>query len=231
MAYGLDDFAAYLKVIFKNRDDIESVESVNLYHTWTNAAYKDLTTKHRFWGLRYNFYFPQLETSDTSQSTSDGVAYVNVPTDALIIRGVYDATSNLYMNRMTSIKYYRKKTDRSNTSAEGPPTEWIRSGTYIYLSQTPDTTYSLEIFYKKVIAALTGTGETVIGSEWDETILHYAAYKGFIWLGEYQRADVHKALVMEGMENLVGVYYEEEKDIKKVLQSDYQSKLGYNFKR
>lgn len=229
MAYSFANFKTYLKIIFKRRDDLESIDSVNLYGIWTNAAYKDLTTKHRFWGLRYNFFFPQLEVSDTSQSTSDGVAYVDVPSDALIIRGVFDETSDLYLNRMPSIKSYRRKTDRGDTSAEGPPTEWIRSGDYIYLYQTPDATYSLEIFYKKVIAALTGTGETVIGTEWDDTILHLAAYKGFIWLGEYQKADVHKSLVMESMENLVGIYYEEEKDIKKTLQSDYRSK-NYDFK-
>src|SRR4030065_284951 len=64
---------------------------------WYNAALRDITTKSRYMGLRKNFVFPQLETS-TPDTTVDGQTYVDVPSDCLIIRHVYDTTNKKQLN-------------------------------------------------------------------------------------------------------------------------------------
>jgi len=129
---------------------------------WINAAYLTLTTQSRFWGLKRDFYFPELETS-SSANTVDGTNYVAIPTDALVIRSVFDTTSTTKLRNMAQSKFL-EYTDRADTTAESNPTEWIRQGAYIYLHPTPDAVYALTIHYRKRPALLTGSAVTVIGA-------------------------------------------------------------------
>lgn len=217
------NFKDYAKFQCGQRTDLET--GTNYYGVWVNAAYIDLTTRNKFWQLRIpkRFYFPELETS-TTKTTTDGTAYVAMPTDALIIREVYDTTNNVHLEQIPWSKYIHK-TDRTTSTAEGDPTQWVRQGSNIYLYRTPGTTGdTITIYYRKIPAVLTGTSATVIGIEWDEPILHLALNKGFMWLHEYDKAEIHKKEFIDMVTSLIDVYYEEEKARRDFIQLD----TGYN---
>ncbi|MEE9510437.1 MAG: hypothetical protein V3V81_08085 [Candidatus Bathyarchaeia archaeon] len=209
--FGFDEFVDYLTFIFKERSDLASVGSVNFFQVWVNMAYRQMTTRNRFWGLRKNFYFPELEVVDTSLTTTDGTATLTTPTDTLVIRHCFDETNNRYIEPITWERYLRYE-DRDDTSAEGEPDEWVRSETKIYLHPTPDTTGdSIYVYYRKIPAELTTTGKTVIDAAWDEPIIHLAAYKGFMYLGEYDKALKHKEEFLELVSSLIGTYDSEQR--------------------
>lgn len=213
------DFKGYMKFQNGNRTDIET--PTNYYGIWTNAAYIDLTTRNKFWQARVpkRFYFPELETS-TTKTTTDGTAYVAMPTDGLIIRELYDETNNVWLEEIPHSKYVAK-TDRATATAESNPTKWVRQGSNLYLYPTPDTTgETIRIYYRKRPAVLTGSSATLIGTEWDEPILHLALNKGFMWLHEYDKAEIHKKEFMDMLTSLVDVYYEEEKARRDFIQVD-----------
>ena len=235
--WGFDDFKAYLKIQFGNRDDLETTgasSDINLYGVWVNLAYKELVNRNRWWGRKIDFYFPQLETDTNRESsaitTTDGTEYVSVPTDALIIRDIWDETNDRSLDRIASWNEYVDYTGRDDTSAENKPTEWIRNGTYIYLYPTPDATYTLRVYYRKIPADLTSSGVTLIGSEWDEIILLGAKIKGKTWLGDKDDLEETKKEWAEKVDGLVGIYSEEERDIN-VRAKPASEGLNYDFKR
>ena len=207
-SWTFENLKDYLKIQFGQRTDIES--PTNYYGIWVNTAYKRLTTRNRFWGLRQDFYFPQLEVSTTA-STSAGVAYVSVPSDALIIRGVWDSTNDRTLDNI-SWQEYISYTGRATTSSRNKPTEWIRQGTYIYLYPTPDATYSLTIYYRKVPASLSALADvTLIGTEWDEAILLLARIIGLQWMNEMDKVPTLKTEFKEVVSEIMGIYSEEQR--------------------
>ena len=222
-----EDMKAYLKMQFGEDTNLENVDGKNMYGVWINIAYKGLTTRHRFWGLKRNFKFPQLSTVSTVQSTADGDAYIYVTDGAVTVDNVYDITNSRDLDRITPARYFAY-TDRSDTSSEGEPTEYTRSGIYLYLHPTPDAVYEIEILYRKIPTALTGTETTEIGEEWDNAILTLAAFTGFSWKHEYDKADKRKDEFMEIISGLIGIYDSEEKDANDTLHADPMTK-NYGF--
>jgi len=209
-AYTFSNFKAYLKLMMGQRSDLESVNSTNMYGVWINAAYIDIATKKTLLGTKAGFYFPQLETVDTSQSTADGTAYVNVPSDCLTVRQIYDATNDRELSYIPPQTYFAY-TDRSDTSAESEPTEWTRHGTKIYLHPTPDDAYTLHIYYKKIPSLLSGDSDTtVLDDAWDEPILYLAAYKASVWLHESDDMKTYKEAFLDQIAGLIGLYDSEE---------------------
>ena len=198
------------------RDDLDSYKD-----DWVNAAYLKLTTQNRFWGLRQDFYFPELETVDTTQDTVDGTAYINVPTNAIIVRDVFDDDN---LRRLTNISWrqYIGYTDRADTDAEGPPTEWVRSGSKIYLHPTPDDAYDVSVYYRTRPTALSdGDDTTAIGAEWDEIIVQIAAILAHMKLGEFDKAAAKKSEFLDAVSGLIGIYDQEKKSRKEVRVPSY----------
>jgi hypothetical protein len=176
----------------------------NMYGVWVNSAYRQLCTQDGILGLQKKLVFPQLHVS-TTKSTTDGTAYVTVPSNFLYITEVYDTTNNRKLNQI-SWKKYIEYTDRTTTTAEGEPTEWVRSTGYIYLHPTPDTSSeTLTVYYKKLVADLTGTQTTDIGAEWDDVILELAAYKMFIWTHDYDKSKFCRDAFLEMAGGLAGL--------------------------
>lgn len=227
MAMTFANMNTYLKVQFGSRTDLEDTDSTNLYEVWINMAYLELTTSHRFWTVKRNHKFPELLTLDTTQSTADGTAYINVPSDAIVVHNFVDTTNERSLDRITPAKYF-DFTDRSDTSAEGQPVEYTRVGDYLYLYPTPDAVYTTEILYRRRPAALTGTNATEIGEEWDNAILTLAAFIGFSWTGEPEKAAARKAAFMDILGGCIGIYDEEEKDANDTLHADPMGK-SYGF--
>jgi len=212
-ALGFDEFKELLQSRLGLRGDLASrgASSLNYYGIWVNQAYRQLCTQKNLMGLKKNLYFPQLHTSTTA-TTTDGTAYVSVPVSTLYITEVFDTTNG---RKLTQIpwKKYIEYTDRTDTSCEGDATEWTRYSSYIYLHPTPSTTSdTLTIYYKKLVADLTGSETTIIGAEWDEPILELAAYKAFQHIGEYEKAKVSRETFLEMAAGLADIYYQEQKD-------------------
>jgi hypothetical protein len=201
------ELKAYTRFQFGNNTAFDS--PTDYYLVWVNRAYIQLTTQDRFWGLRRNFYFPQLETSSTA-TTVDGTAYVSVPTDALIIRDVYDETNNVHLDKISHHEYV-DYTDRATSTSEGKPTEWVRSGSYIYLHPTPDSAYTVRIYYRKIPTVLAlNTDTTVIGAEWDMPIITLAAYHGKLWTNDYEKAKYLKQEFLDQAGGIITIYSQEE---------------------
>lgn len=213
-SYGFDDFKGYMKLRFGQMTELESVNSVNYYGMWLNAAYKDLTTKHRLWSLKLDFEFPELKTSDTSQSTADGTAYINVPSDCLVVYNVEDTTNDTILD-WRSWNWYLDQTGRADTTKEGKPKFYTRYGSYIYQYPTPDAIYAETVWYRKRPAALTGTTATAIGEEWDEVILELACYKGFRWIHDYDKAAACKEEIQAMLQDRLGIYTQEKRGMRK----------------
>lgn len=197
---------------FGNNDAFDSVGSsaTNYYGLWVNRAYNHLTTSNTLLGSRRELYFPQLETHTTS-NTADGVPYISVPSDVLIIREVYDTTSK---RKLSNIPYseYVGYTDRSTATAEGAPTEWVRRGIYAYLHPTPDATYALNVHYRKIPTALSSDFEvTEIGDEWDDVIVQTAVYYGKLWTSDYEGAKMAKQDAEEKIASVMSIYGQEER--------------------
>ena len=205
--YKFNEFTAYLKLMFGNNNALQ--EPIDYYEIWINAAYKRLTTRNRFWGIKKSFYFPELEITSSALNTTAGTAYVVTPTDALVVREVWDSTSDVRLNNISHSKYI-EYTGRAVTASRGKPTEWVRQGVNIYLYPTPDAIYAMYAYYRKVPAALTGVVTTAIGAEWDEVILQIAYIIGKEWLEEYDKASAMKKSLAESFAGLIGIYDLEE---------------------
>lgn len=215
---GVKTFAVFktdLLLELGQRDDLDSYTG-----GFVNAAYMKICTQDRFWGLRKSFNFPELDASDTSQATTDGTAYVDVPSDALLIYTVFDETNNTKLKNISKRRYWSYD-DRDTATAEGEPTEWVRIGDYIYLYPTPDDEYDLDILYRKRPTLLTGTGATVLGDEWDEIILQTAVIIAHMKLGEFDKAEAKKAEWLDAVGGLIGIYDQEELDRKDIRSLNY----------
>lgn len=200
------NFKTYLKLRFGNSDAFD-----DYYGVWVNSAYGQLVNRDKVTpDDRRRLYFPELITS-TSSSTADGTAYVSVPSDCLVVYEVFDDTSNVRLNWIP-FRDYLAKTDRDTTTAEDSPEGWTRSGSYIYLYPTPDSTYSLTIYYRKRPTSLSETTDTTaIGSEWDDVILELAYAVGRMWSGETEKAEFSMKLAERMMGQIAGLYDAEEK--------------------
>ena len=203
-------FKAFLKLQMGKRTDIENYDGVNLYETWINMAYIRLTTRNRFFAIKTNFTFPQLETVDTTITTTDGTQYISVPSDCMVVRDCYDYTNERYLDQIPWREYIRY-TDRFDTTSEGEPNEWVRAGDYIYLHPTPDTSSeAIYVYYRKIPAVLSGTNATVLDPAWDEPILQLALIIGKTWLKEYEEADKMKKEWLDNVSGMMGIYSQEE---------------------
>jgi hypothetical protein len=101
--------------------------------------------------------------------------------------------------------WYTAQTGRADANSEGTPSYWIPYGNKLYLQPTLDDSYNFTIYYRKRRETLTGTATTVIGAEWDEPILILAMIKGFMTLGEFDKAEIWKKEFIEITQDLMGL--------------------------
>ena len=228
-SYTFANFTDYLQIMFGERSDLTSVGGVNLYEKWINLSYIRLTTRNRFYGLKANFYFPELEVTSSALSTADGTKTITTPTDALLIREVWDSTNDVRLDNI-SLRRYTDYTGRSDSNAEGKPIEWIRQDTNIYLYPTPDAVYTIYVYYRKTPAILTGTDKTVIGVEWDEVVLQLAYIIGKEWLGEYDKATQMKTALAESFAGIIGIYEWEQMAKRTIAKPESQVLLESGYK-
>ena len=223
-SYTFTSFKTYLKLRCGGNDAFD-----NYYGVFVNGAYRFLTTSDTIWGIKRRLYFPELEASDTTQSTVDGTAYISVPTDCLVVREIYDRTNNRRLDWIPWTEYI-KKTDKSDTSSENEPLKWIRSGGYLFLYPTPDAVYAMTVYYKKRPADLSGASDvTVIGKEWDDIILEVATFMARNWMNEPERAEIAKKTAAEMIGGLMTVYGAEERARRETVRPSEDSYLGNHY--
>ena len=221
--WGFSDFKRYLKFQLGQRPELEAAgdDSENLYGVWVNLAYRELTKGRKLLGKEYGFRFPQIETSGTDD-TADGTAYVDVPSGCIYVEDIYDETSNRWLEPI-SHRTYVEYTDRSDTNAEGEPTEWVRRGSYVYIHPTADAIYSLRMYYAPLVAILTGTAPldtTLIGAEWDEIVLQLALVKALRWTKDYEAMGGEAKALGTLLDQMVGVYKKEELGRQPFIRAD-----------
>jgi len=228
------EFKSYLKLQMGKRTDVESYNGVNLYETWINMAYIRITTRNRFFAIKTNFSFPQLETNgvDTSQTTIDGTQYISVSSDCYVVRDLYDYTNARYIENIPW-RTYLKYTDRFDTSAEGEPNEWVRAGDSIYLHPTPDTTGDvIYVYYRKIPAVMTDDDDTtVLDAAWDEPILQLALIIGKTWLKEYPEAEQMKKEWLDNVSGMMGIYFQEELASAKTVKPEHSALIDGGYKK
>ncbi len=211
-SYTYSNFRDYLDLRLGANDAWDSYRGV-----WVNAAYRQLATRDRIGGKILDI--PELETT-ASATTVDGTAYVAIPTDALVVIGVFDETNDVRLSNMP-LSDYRARTDRGVTTSEAKPEKWVRSGSRIYLYPTPDSAYTLTITYRKRPADLSGDSDvTVLGAEWDDVILELSHYIARLWANEPERAEYSRKLAEEMAQNIMGLYAHEEKDRTEKVRPD-----------
>jgi hypothetical protein len=157
------EFKDDLKFGLGQRDDLASYLG-----GWVNTAYRTLTTGNRFWQIKRNFRFPELEASDTA-TTVAGTAYVSTPSGAMVVQRVHDTTNDVKLNKIgwgTYVGY----TGRASSTSRGKPSEWARRGDYIYVHPTPDDEYEIPSWTWNVVQA-SGCDEIVRdGQGWYDLI-------------------------------------------------------------
>ena len=224
------EFKDQLKFELGERTDLSSHSTLgDLYGDWIDLGYLTLVTSNDIQGVKRSLYFPELFTEDTSQSTADGTATVNKPTDALYVEGVIDTTSDFEMENI-SWKEYKGYTGRSNSDSRATPREWTRRGDLIYMHPTPDAVYAITIYYYKRPAVLTGTDVTAIGKEWDEAVLKLSVVFGLMKLKRYEEAAVEKKAWIQLLEGITGMYDKERRDRDRQLRVNVYDR-NYRFKR
>jgi len=195
-----------------NRTDLDDKKAA-----WINHAYITLTTMNRFWGLKRDFYFPELFDVSTT-SCLDGTAYVSAPARCLYVREVWNTTNDVRLDKI-SWSDYISRAGRADTDSEGDPKFWVVSGATsstgaykkVWLYPTPSGGQGIQIFYRRIPAELsTDTDKTVIGIEWDEPLLQLAVIQSHIRLGEFDRAEYKKKEWIDAITNLIGIYDKED---------------------
>ena len=181
--------------------------NLNMYGIWVNEAYKEICSSEYFMNIPKKMIIPDLEYS-TTETTTAGTPYIDVPSSALIIRKVMDSTNGSKLSWISWRKYIAY-TDRADSGSRGTPTNWVHGTGKIYLHPTPDATITEEVFYKKLPGDLTGSETTVIGSEWDLIIVRLAALNGMTALGDYINIKPLKEEIIEKATGIIHSYYME----------------------
>jgi hypothetical protein len=168
--------------------------------SFVNRSYLDICTRNAV---------PELQ-DDLTITTSSGTATYEVaesagtPLRIINIEHVVDTTNQLELYPISETQYHAYT--QGSTSDTGTPIYWYISGTMgtaapanqaMTFYPSLDGTYSVVVHYRKVPTELvlspTATS-TVISEAWDQVILHYAVYWGWMYLGDPQKALMFRKL-------------------------------------
>jgi len=216
------EFYDELQLELGERTDIADIDGTDFRKIWINTAYITLATQNKMWGVRKNHTFPELETFQTI-NTTDGDSTVDIPTDCMVLRHVWDSTNDTKLIRIP-FSTYISYSGRETAASEGQPTQYVRNGDEIYLYPRPDDAYTLYMYYRKRPAKMVDDDDvTLIGAEWDEPILRLAVSLGLRKLQQYDEAKKEFENFMDLVRGVVGIYDQESYD-----NEDYRAVGPYN---
>jgi len=221
------EFQTELLFNLGNPSDIDS-----FVDDWVNAAYRSLTSRNKFYGLKMpkDFKFPELETSSNTV-TQTGIPYVIKPTNCITVTTVFDETNKRKLD-FEHFKDYIEKTDRSTTASRDKPIKWIPYENKVFVYPTPDGAYTLTTYYRKRPVEMDSDNPTTaIGSEWDEPILMLATIFGLMKMKQYDEAAVWKQEFLMTIQDMLGIYSREEKDLDETLHLDPAYLEGFKYRK
>lgn len=130
-----------------------------------NRMYRNVST---------SFRFRNRQKLDTSQSTVDGTATLNIPTNARDVLALKLTGTVEYVLEKQTREWY----DQQDTTAvnKGRPEYFIPWNTKIYLWPTPNAVYTTQITYLDLPADMVNNGDVPeLPVEWHEFVVLLAA--------------------------------------------------------
>lgn len=205
MGYNFGQLKNQLKFRLGNRNDLDS-----WYGTWINMAYANLTSRDKFYDVSFpkSFKFPKLEVTESLPTASDKnyIDLTALTTKCLIIYEVRDTTNDVQLEGIGFTRF-RGLTPSSSGSK---PTQYSCWGDYLYLYDTPNGIYNLQIDFRKRPTAMQDNNDTpALHDEMQEALLDMATITGFRWLLEYEKADIEIKLLIEFFQSHLGIYDQE----------------------
>ena len=177
------------------RDELR--EHLGVDSTELDDTAADRLLNRSWWQVADDFDFKEKETSRTYNTVIGTLSYA-AAADVNGIQNVsiedVDSKQHELLSPMTLLVYESGFVD--NTNARGKPTNYIPRGSNIILYPTPDKVYEITEYYWKTLADLVSTGPT-IPQAWHEIILMGTVQRGFIRLGDYNRANGARSLKVE----------------------------------
>ncbi len=211
--YTYTEFQSKLVTNLGERDDIENQKS-----SWVNIAYQSFCNRNKFWKFTVPklFRFPELDVT-SEKTTKDGQAYILKESDYLFAYTLWDKTNDVPIT-FRPHRWYVKQTGRSDTDSEDKPQFWTTYGNKIYLYPTPDDAYNITVYYRKKPALMTGSNTTVIGEEWDESILLLATAQSARRLMDWERAKQFRSEFIDTTKDLMLSQPREWQDMKQYVR-------------
>jgi hypothetical protein len=141
---------------------------------WINYAYLDLAGSVDF----------EVLDEDDTVATVAATQTIDAPDNTMIIKFIRNTTSDALLGWVPKGELFRR-----SSVITGPPTQWTRHGSVIYLHPVPDAVYSLFIISKIPPDLMTsGTDVTVFPDTWDAAIFFLSVHYGLLAIGEEQRS-------------------------------------------
>ncbi len=170
----LDVFKTELGFLLSNRNDADATNSTRL-ERWINQGYVYLCHPdvHPFRQMQ-SIENITLATGDNTYevATLSSNTVVSVRWVSYVDATTYSNTANQRPVRQRDIRVFERR-----TLTTGPPTEWARDGTTLFISAVPGSNENgkiLRVGYWQEPDILTGTNATVLPSYFDRPILKFA---------------------------------------------------------
>jgi hypothetical protein len=170
-----------------------------------NSAYFDLADRYRFHMVRKLCTFP------TVASTQD----YGLPSDLLEIIKVRDVTNGRQIKKTD----YREDADkwiREDSTYESMPLHYLRYRNFIRLEPIPDDVYTIQLFYKAGVVALSDdTDEPVVPDTWHEGIIKLARHYFYDEKGDIPKSQYALSIYNSWLSTKPNEVDEEKKDLDK----------------
>jgi hypothetical protein len=154
----------------------------------------DLLLNTSWWELQDVFSFREAEIDRTFNTVAGTASYATATghnnTQVLSIEDD-DSSQHTLLNPISEIEYESVFVD--TTAARGKPTRYMRRGSSIILWPTPDDVYEIKEYYIKTLDDIASGGPT-IPQAWHELIWLGAAFRGFLELGDVNKAYAYRRL-------------------------------------
>jgi hypothetical protein len=124
---------------------------------------------------------PVCEWSTTISTVGSTQEYTK-PSDFVRVTGIF--------YNWTKLSRINKETALLNISETTRPSSYYIYGSYLGLYPTPDSTYSLQMLYKKKLPALTETQDSLMETDMEDLVVLYACYLMFISVEKQVKANM-----------------------------------------
>lgn len=163
---------------------------------WPNATTDDFLNRS-FWEVQDLFDFrEEEETADIAVVAGTSEYDIEVDQDSVESVRILDNNTDEW-HPLIFEDYERFSGLLSDsTNSRRAPEYYTRRGNKIVFRNTPDTNYTVRVYYRKSLGDILSSG-TGIPRAWDEVVLYGAIWRGFAELGDWNRKQMAKATQAE----------------------------------